>query len=194
MALLADGSRICDAARVALAAINTNFTLTGNDQPIIFAGGIDLAAADRLRITGTITWFWRRVAGTFAQVAATGEIKFGANTVLVNGASQTNANKRTTQTVTSVDGALREFEGSSTGAPLVEVRDEQSGESQIALSVFDAALSQQYEMMLRCVHDAGTTDITFAALFTTAATRPASANDFTTHQKHKLRLRALGLI
>jgi hypothetical protein len=183
MALVADGSRICDAGRNPLAGIDASFTLTNNAAPIIFAGGVDCAAGDRFRTT--LTWFWRRVGGTFAQVAASGEVKFGANTVLTNLLALTNANKKTTRTATSTVG-LQEFAGASTATP-GEIRDEQSGESQIALSVADAPLSQQYEMMLRCVHDAGTTDVTFAALFTTAAFPPPVRVDYSGFPKPKLR-------
>lgn len=165
MALVADGSRICNSSRTALAAINTDFTLENRD-PIIYAGGVDLALADRWRISGTHQWFWRRVGGAFAAVTTTGEINNNGATNLVNTTQVTNANKQTTQTATSTV-SLREFENvAGTQAPGVELKDEVSGESQTALNVTEALPGQQYEMMLRCVHDGGTTDITFAAKFT----------------------------
>ncbi len=177
MALAANGSRIADLNRAALAAIDANFTLTSLTNSFIFAGGVDLATGDRWRATtGTAAWFWRKVGGVFAPVTPVTEIAAGSNTVLVQGSGLTNANKLTTQTPTSISAAIPEFEGASSGALLVEISDENSGESQIALSVLKAQPDTQYEMMLRCVHDAGTTDVTFAAKFTTSSLKPFYAD------------------
>jgi hypothetical protein len=175
MAYVSDGSRVCDSSRTALAAINANYTLPSNGAKIIYCAAIDGVTGDRMRVlgTGTFTLHWRRIGGTFAAITDTSEVKIAqaaGDTVLVNGTAVTSTNARCTQTATFIAGGIEtEAVATSTTTPLVELRDENSGEWQIALDFSGALAAQAYEFRGVVVHDAGTTNIDYAAKITTAS-------------------------
>lgn len=184
MALVSDGSRICDASRVALGAIDQSVVLHSQFRPFIYAGGVDLAAGDSLTIAaGAIDWEWRIDGGTFDNVGAATEIRWANDvTVLVDFGTLANANKRTNQTATSTE-ALREFETTWNGAPSVDLIDEVSSESQIALRASGAIPGATYEMQGSYTHTAGTTNIPYPAKIII----PIFKNNYAEHPKAMLR-------
>jgi hypothetical protein len=175
MAYVSDGSRVCNSStRAALAAIDADYVLVVKTDPVIYCAAIDGATGDRMRVlgAGTFTLHWRRAAGTFAEVTDISEVKLmgPGSTVLVNGTAVNATTARCNETATFIAGGI-EVEGvaTSTTTPLVELRDENSGEWQFALSFADALDNQAYDFRGVVVHDAGTTNIDFAAGITTTA-------------------------
>ena len=87
-AATANGSRVCDASRVALAAIDAGYTLTNNTHLIIYAAGANDGDC-RFRSPETHTLQCRELpAGTFADVptsSGTGPFVAVSGTVRVNG-------------------------------------------------------------------------------------------------------------
>jgi hypothetical protein len=167
MAYVSDGSRVCDSiTRAALAAIDATYTHTVKTTVLIYAAAIAGTTGDRIRITGTFTLHWRRTGGTFAAITDVTEVKLAsaASGVLVNGTAVTAAHARCTQTATFIAGGV-EVEGvaSSTTSPIIELRDIQSGEWQFNLDFTDALDNQGYDFRAVVVHDAGTTNIDYAA-------------------------------
>jgi hypothetical protein len=160
VALISDGSRICDLNRVALVGIDVSWVDTFSPSvPIIYCGG--LYASGAAHTLTSVFWHWRRVGGTFQQVAAAGEIIFGAGTVLVDGTIVNNAAKRTNQTATSSQ-LLRAYEGTAGDALGAEFASNEGAETQIALSLMGAIPGMTYEMRL-VVNDGGTVNIDYAA-------------------------------
>lgn len=171
MAYLSDGSRVCDSSRVALAAINADVTLTDNTVPVIYCAAIDGAAGDRMRAdaSGSFTLHWRRAGGTFAAITNATEVKIAATgTVLENITAVSATTARCNETATFIAGG-QEIEGlaSSTTSPLIELRDDESAEWQIALDFSDALSAQAYDFRGVVVHDGGTTNIDYASGITT---------------------------
>lgn len=181
MAIVTDGSRVCDSNRNALVAIDSSYVLLNRSLPLIYCGGVYIGAADDLTANN---WWWRRAGGTFAILAATGEVKFGANTVLTNSTAVTDANKRTNQTATSYTGALNEWEGSSGGADIANIGSPGSGETQVALSFLDAIPGASYEF--RCVVNA-TVEPTVNLDYTAKVSLPLGSSDFLLFPRPTLR-------
>jgi hypothetical protein len=174
MAYTSDGSRICDASRVALAAIDADFTLvTAKTVPVIYCAAIKGVAADRLRTLGGgfFTLQWRRAGGTFVDIESTTEVKIAQTTgatVLVHNTAVTATTARCNETATFIAGGLEiEAATTTTSSPVIDLRDVESGEWQIALD-FSAALdNQQYEFRAVVEQDLGTNTIDYAAAITT---------------------------
>ena len=181
MTFSADGSRICDANRVALADIDLDFTLVAKTDKIIYAAGVLTTVRMRANNTaqGASRFFWRRVGGAFAEITGTTEVKIAqatGDTVLVDNTAVTAANKRTNATATAIV-AGRETEAVATSFDNIsaQVSANQTTEMQIALD-FGAALdSQQYDFAVDWTDEDGTTaQVTYAAQITTPAAAPPS--------------------
>ena len=171
MAVTADGSRVCDANRVALQAIDGSYVVQLGDRhrPLIYACGFVVSVAN-IAAGPSSDWRWRRVGGAFAAITATSEVSFGANTVLVDLAGLAAANKRTTQSAPAVD-AHREFEGtSSNGNSAAGVSIGESTETQIALSFVNAIPGITYELEYRVTVDTTPLSVPCAALIIMAET------------------------
>lgn len=170
MAYVSDGSRVCDSARGALAAINAVYTLTAKSQLIIFCGGIVGTTGDRMsQGTGGCALHWRRAGGTFAAMTNATEVKIAASgTVLANGTGVDATDARTTKTPTFTAGAGVEVQGaaSSSALALLQIRDIASGEWQYAVDFSDAPDGQAYQFRFVVTHDAGTTNIDYASTIT----------------------------
>ena len=173
MAFSSDGSRICNASRVALAGIDLNFTLAAKTDKTIYAAGVvtteQMRAADTAQ--GASRFFWRRVGGAFAEITDLTEVKIAqaaGDTVLVDNTAVTAANKRTNATPTAVASA-RETEAAATSFDniAVQVNANQSTEMQIALD-FGAALdNQQYEFAVDWTDEQATAQVLYAAKIST---------------------------
>lgn len=180
MALTSDGSRVLDSSRNALAAINADYVMTDQGEVLIYAFGVKLQAGDRMRTTGSVTLQFRAAGGTFATITNLTAVAIvtGDQSVLTNGTTVSNANKKTTQTATST-ASFKEVENASTTAhaPAAQLRDATSSEAQVALSFGLAAADTTYEFRGVFVHDDGTTNVDYASSITTP---PAGAATPTT--------------
>lgn len=169
MAVIANGARVCDNNRNALAGIDVSHTLANNTDPIIFALGLNSNDSEILKSVPT-KWQWRRVGGSFADVTTTSEIKFAqTGTVLVDGTTVTDANRRGTLGGTFVQ-ELFEFTATVQLSPAGRIRNGDVGEMQVALDFSGALENQQYEFQAVVnVGDVNETAIPAGSKVTTAA-------------------------
>lgn len=171
MALIADGSRICDRNRVAIGGIDDDVVLRDRGVPFIYAAGVFLDTGDSMLVASVHThkFQWRKSGGAFADFTAVGAFANGLSlaetgaTVLNHLVTVTNANKRTNQTATSTEGFA---ELAASGGPITVVTDlngPASAEGQLPILATFAEPGSTYEIQLVCVHSGGTANLPMAA-------------------------------
>ena len=180
MPVATDGSRICDANRNALAAIDANWVVTSpRSQSLIFCGGALFDATEGLLST---IWYWRREGGAFAILGA-GEIAMGSGTVLVDFDDVDNAEKRTNQSGTSISNGMSEWEGTPGGSDGSSFNSGESAESQIAISIANAKPGVRYQLRMEVAALSGTYNLDYPALIEI----PIFPTNYAAHPKAKLR-------
>ena len=168
-----NGSRICDSTRTALVAIDANFTLTSNNDKIIYAAGVNDSAGCRMRTgEGGHTLQYRVLAGSWATVPTSnggGPYLASSGTSLSNDTTVSSTDRRANTTGTgSFVAAGKEFT-SSTNLDYASDCQDNHMEGQWALNFSTSPDSTTYEFRVQWgTKDCGTVSITYSARITTA--------------------------
>jgi len=153
MALVGKGSRGASAARVTwVTAENVNHALANKTDNIILGCGVGDDNGDRIKANDTGRLQWRIAGGTFADLSATGAVKFGL-TDLVNSNTLTAAERLSTGLFGSYTEG-EEVEGTATGSHSQQIRD-RTTEFQWSLSFADAADNTTYDFQVIWTWDGG---------------------------------------
>ncbi len=187
-ALANKGSRICDSSRVALVAIDASYTLTDNNDKIIFCAAADDVdgTCDAETGEGGHTLQYRELAGSWANVPtsnAGGPHLASSGTDLSNGGSVTDSERRCNSDpvydpgppfVPGFQVGGREFT-SSTNLEYVQDWEDNHTEGQWALDFSTDPGSKTYEFRVKwATKDCGIVNITYPAQITTAASAGVS--------------------
>jgi len=165
-----NGSRICDANRVALGAIDASVILTSPTQPFVFAAGVN-DAGDRFRPEHTMTLSARAIGGTFAEVttASTTGPFIQTSEVLINNTAVTEANRRAgLGGIGNFIVSGKEHTSANGLNHALEVRGNHT-EAQWHLQFGTSAVAdRQWEFQVLWLGKDGNTTITYPAMVTTA--------------------------
>lgn len=189
MAILDDGSRICDSSRIALQAIDTSHTLSAKSVKIIYCTGVQTTGGTRIETPGGQVQIGFRTppgAGGFTKVGSATEVSITDATVLVDGTTLAGGDERCTNTA-PFDSQLSECENDTVQdhAAAARVQNE-SAEAQWALAFDNAQDGAEYEFeAIFDDRDEAQTNIVYAATITTPAA--ASADDESTYLKVQTR-------
>ncbi len=168
----ANGSRICDANRVALAAIDASYTLVNNNDPIIFAAGVnDNGCELRSGEGGHSLQFRQLPAGTWTDlpVSSSSGPQLPGGTVLFDSSTVSSRQRRANS---GGDGSYivagREFATSTNLDYANKVRDDHT-EGQWALDFSNCPSGTTYEFRVRWgSKKCGDQSIVYPAQVTTA--------------------------
>jgi hypothetical protein len=142
-------SRLCQADRTPLANDDISVTDYDKSNEFIIAFQLDEAKGPW---TSTYTLMWRNVtdAGSFANIAATGEMAWGTGTSLVNGANVTNEEDRLCQDTGKIGStwqAGEEVEGAATSDSII-LADEAYTEIHFAVDPSSALDNKEYAFQI----------------------------------------------
>ena len=172
--MTANGSRICDSSRVALAAIDASYTLTNNSNKIIYAAGAnDPAGCEPTSGEGGHSLEYRILAGSWANVPTSnggGPFLAASGTVLSNNSTVTSTERRANTTGTGTyQLAAREFTISTNLDYAIDFLNDRS-EGQWALDFSNCGNSETYEFRVRwAAKNCGDQYLTCSAQITTAS-------------------------
>lgn len=171
--ITANGSRICDSTRTALAAIDASYTLADNNDKIIYAAGAnDFACHPGSGIAGH-TLQYRILGGSWANIPTSngsGPFLAASGTVLTNNSTVSNAERRAK--LTGDNGvykpSAREFTTNTTLDYLGDFEDDHS-EAQWALDFSTCGGGETYEFRVRWgTDDCGDQYVVYPSQITTA--------------------------
>lgn len=149
MTQAAFSSRVLNASRVALAAVDTDYWVMDKGIVMIHALALQMTGGQDIQTTDAYShsWFYYDTSlpingqGLSKDIEPQTDVsnQAGSGTVLVNGSTVTAANKRCTTDGNSVD-SLKELlnnAGASSQAPAIAILSGQNSEGQVAIRVHD---------------------------------------------------------